>query len=191
MKLCRTRQWRNIIKSRNLNRNPQKGVMYVFPQWQRPTYLEAILDDGHKALQVWQHRASHEDGNLLHNLDTSVPRLPRLFALTHSLEEWQQCRRPEGHRNNGEGARCRISHILDKVRRECAGELNVSRRKSNTRNTQRKKCVARWIGRSFRTVMWEHTSSGLSMSGRIVAIIVASPAALARFEMISRPSTRA
>jgi len=29
------------------------------------------------------------------------------------------------------------------------------------------------------------------MSGRMVAIIVASPAAFARFEMISRPSTRA
>uniref|UniRef100_A0A8W7PCR1 Uncharacterized protein n=1 Tax=Anopheles coluzzii TaxID=1518534 RepID=A0A8W7PCR1_ANOCL len=42
-----------------------------------------------------------------------------------------------------------------------------------------------------RAVVLRTYSSMLSMSGRIVEIIVASPAAFARFEMISRPSTRA
>ena len=42
-----------------------------------------------------------------------------------------------------------------------------------------------------RAVVLRTYSSTLSMSGRIVAIIVARPAALARLEMISRPSTRA
>ena len=42
-----------------------------------------------------------------------------------------------------------------------------------------------------RAVVFLTYSSTLSMSGRIAAIMVANPAALARFEMISRPSTRA
>ena len=42
-----------------------------------------------------------------------------------------------------------------------------------------------------RAVVLRTYSSTLSMSGRIVAIIVARPAAFARLEMISRPSTRA
>lgn len=49
-----------------------------------------MLDDVHKALQVRQHGAAHEDGNLLHNLDARVPRLPALLGLAHSLEEGQQ-----------------------------------------------------------------------------------------------------
>ena len=42
-----------------------------------------------------------------------------------------------------------------------------------------------------RAVVLRTYSSGLSMSGRMAAIMVASPAALARLLMISRPSTRA
>ena len=42
-----------------------------------------------------------------------------------------------------------------------------------------------------RAVVLRTYSSTLSISGRIVAIMVARPAALERFEMISRPSTRA
>ena len=42
-----------------------------------------------------------------------------------------------------------------------------------------------------RAVVFLTYSSMLSMSGRIVEIMVAKPAALARLEMISRPSTRA
>ena len=42
-----------------------------------------------------------------------------------------------------------------------------------------------------RAVVLRTYSSTLSMSGRMAAIIVAKPAAFARFPMISRPSTRA
>ena len=42
-----------------------------------------------------------------------------------------------------------------------------------------------------RAVVLRTYSSTLSMSGRMAAIMVASPAALLRLEMISRPSTRA
>uniref|UniRef100_A0A6B0U7B1 Putative secreted protein n=1 Tax=Ixodes ricinus TaxID=34613 RepID=A0A6B0U7B1_IXORI len=42
-----------------------------------------------------------------------------------------------------------------------------------------------------RAVVLRTYSSMLSMSGRMVEIMVARPAALARLEMISRPSTRA
>ena len=37
-----------------------------------------VLHNVHQALQVGQHRAAHQDGNLLHNLDARVPRLHRL-----------------------------------------------------------------------------------------------------------------
>lgn len=36
-----------------------------------------VLDNVHQALQVRQHRAAHQDGNLLHDLDARVPRLRR------------------------------------------------------------------------------------------------------------------
>ena len=44
---------------------------------------------------------------------------------------------------------------------------------------------------TYRAVVLRTYSSMLSMSGRMVEIMVARPAALARLEMISRPSTLA
>ena len=36
---------------------------------------QAVLHDIHEGFQVRQHRTAKQDGNLLHDLDTRVPRL--------------------------------------------------------------------------------------------------------------------
>ena len=46
-----------------------------------------MLDDLDEVLEVRQDGAAHEDGDLLHDLDACVARLPRLLALAHSLEK--------------------------------------------------------------------------------------------------------
>ena len=62
-------------------------------------------------LQMGQHGAAHENGDLLHDLDARVPRLPALLALAHSLQEGQQCRDAQRGRHHTERARCRVPHI--------------------------------------------------------------------------------
>lgn len=59
-----------------------------------------VLDDVHQGLEVRQHGAAHEDGNLLHNLDARVPRLPALLGLAHRLEEGQQRGDAQGRRHH-------------------------------------------------------------------------------------------
>jgi hypothetical protein len=59
-----------------------------------------VLDDVHQRLQVRQHSTAHEDGDLLHNLDAGVARLPTLLTQTHSLEEGQQGRDAQGTGND-------------------------------------------------------------------------------------------
>ena len=49
--------------------------------------LPTVLDNFYKILKVGQDGTSHKDGNLLHYLDPCVPRLPRLLAAAHRLEE--------------------------------------------------------------------------------------------------------
>ncbi len=56
-------------------------------------------------LQVWKDGAAHLDGDLLHNLDSCVPRLPALLAQADSLEEGQQRWDAQclGHHREGPG----------------------------------------------------------------------------------------
>eukprot|EP00955_Chlamydomonas_euryale_P007441 78823-Chlamydomonas_euryale.AAC.18 len=58
------------------------------------------------------HSAAHEDGNLLHDLDASVARLPALLRHAHRLEEWQQRGDAERRRDDRERARCRVAYVL-------------------------------------------------------------------------------
>ena len=46
---------------------------------------QSVLDDLDEVAQVGQDGAAHQDGDLLHDLDARVARLPRLFALAHRL----------------------------------------------------------------------------------------------------------
>ena len=48
-----------------------------------------VLDDLHQVLEMRQDGTAHQDGDLLHDLDACVPRLPRLLTLAHSFEERQ------------------------------------------------------------------------------------------------------
>lgn len=63
-------------------------------------------------LEVGQHRTAHEDGDLLHNLDARVPRLPGLFALANGFEERQERRNAEGAGHNRECPGCGVPHVL-------------------------------------------------------------------------------
>ena len=51
-----------------------------------------ILDDFHKTLEMRQHGAAHQDGDLLADLDTGVTSLPRLLTATDGLQEGKQRR---------------------------------------------------------------------------------------------------
>ena len=51
-----------------------------------------MLDDLHKISEMRQDGTAHQDGDLLHNLNSSVSSLPRLLALAHGLQEGQQRR---------------------------------------------------------------------------------------------------
>lgn len=62
-------------------------------------------------LQVGQHSAAHEDGDLLNNLDAGVPRLPALLALAHCLQERQQGGDAQGRRHHTKCTRCCIPHV--------------------------------------------------------------------------------
>ena len=53
--------------------------------------VKVVADAVNKTLQVWKYGTAHKDGNLLHDLDTGVTRLPRLLALADSLQERKQC----------------------------------------------------------------------------------------------------
>lgn len=53
-----------------------------------------VLDNVHQALEVRQHRAAHEDGNLLHNLDARVPRLQTARMAPHSDQARRLVRKP-------------------------------------------------------------------------------------------------
>ena len=46
---------------------------------------QAVFDDLHQGPQVWEDGATHQDGDLLDDLDASVPGLPRLLRLAHGL----------------------------------------------------------------------------------------------------------
>ncbi len=65
--------------------------------------LQSMLDDVHQRLEVGQHSTAHEDGNLLHDLDTSVPGLPALLTQTHSLQEGKQGGDAQGTGNHTAG----------------------------------------------------------------------------------------
>mmetsp|Transcript_29025 Transcript_29025/g.67289 ORF Transcript_29025/g.67289 Transcript_29025/m.67289 type:complete len:780 (-) Transcript_29025:1289-3628(-) len=77
--------------------------------------LQPALDDLDHLAQVRQDGAAHQDGNLLHNLDAGVPRLPRLLRLAHGLEEGQQRGDAERRRDHGKRTRGRVSHVLVEV----------------------------------------------------------------------------
>lgn len=59
-----------------------------------------------------QDGAAHEDGNLLNNLDTSVPSLPRLLAATYSLQERHERRDSQSGGHHRKGSRCGVTHVL-------------------------------------------------------------------------------
>mmetsp|Transcript_16124 Transcript_16124/g.34854 ORF Transcript_16124/g.34854 Transcript_16124/m.34854 type:complete len:263 (-) Transcript_16124:1194-1982(-) len=69
-------------------------------------------DDVHHLLQVGQDSAAHEDGNLLHDLDTSVSRLPTLLGLAHSPQEQEQGWDAQSRSHHSEGSGCCVSHVL-------------------------------------------------------------------------------
>lgn len=71
-----------------------------------------MFDNLHQAAEVRQNGAAHEDGDLLHDLDASVPGLPGLLALTHSLEEGQQGGDAEGRGHHRKGSGCGVSDVL-------------------------------------------------------------------------------
>ncbi|RUP50240.1 LOW QUALITY PROTEIN: hypothetical protein BC936DRAFT_139884 [Jimgerdemannia flammicorona] len=74
--------------------------------------LKAVGDGVDEVLEMREHGAAEEDGDLLHNLDTCVARLPRLFGLAHRLEEGQQRRDAQSGGHDREGARRRVTHVL-------------------------------------------------------------------------------
>lgn len=61
--------------------------------------------------------ATHNTGNThLHDdLDSRVPSLPRLAALTHGLKERQQCGDAQRRRHHGKRTRRRVTHVLIQV----------------------------------------------------------------------------
>ena len=61
---------------------------------------------------MWQHRAAHEDGYLLHDLDTGVAGLPGLLGAADSLEEGEEGGDSQGRGHHGKGASRGVSHIL-------------------------------------------------------------------------------
>lgn len=71
-----------------------------------------MFDDLHQAAEVRQDGAAHEDGDLLHDLDASVTRLPGLLAFAHGFEEGQERGDAEGRGHHSEGSGCGVSHVL-------------------------------------------------------------------------------
>eukprot|EP00962_Isochrysis_galbana_P056214 scaffold28112_cov112-Isochrysis_galbana.AAC.2 len=94
---------------------------------------QARLDDLDERAQVRQHRAAHQDGDLLHNLDARVPCLPRLFGLADRLEEGQQRRHAERRRHDREGASGGVAHVLVDV-------VNVGPHRGDHRGQARRLC---------------------------------------------------
>jgi len=83
---------------------------------------------------VRQDGAAHEDGDLLDDLDAGVARLPRLLGLADGLEEGQQGGDAEGGRDDGEGARRRVTHVLVQVVDVRTHRAEQQRNKENQKN---------------------------------------------------------
>eukprot|EP00906_Rhabdomonas_costata_P019307 RCo028206 len=74
-----------------------------------------MVDDLHELLQVRKDGAPHEDGNLLHDLDPSMPGLPGLLGLTHGLQEGNQRGDSQGRGYHGKGAGGGVADVLVNV----------------------------------------------------------------------------
>mmetsp|Transcript_35291 Transcript_35291/g.51854 ORF Transcript_35291/g.51854 Transcript_35291/m.51854 type:complete len:369 (+) Transcript_35291:906-2012(+) len=76
---------------------------------------EPCFHDLNHLLEVRQHSTAHKNCNLLNDLDTCVPSLPRLLTLAHSLEEGQQRGDAERRGHDSKGTRRGVTHILVQV----------------------------------------------------------------------------
>jgi hypothetical protein len=88
--------------------------------------VEAVGDTINELLQVRENSASHEDRNLLDDLDTCVPSLPRLPALADSVEERHKGRDGKSGSDDGEGSGSRVPDVLVRVidiRTHCANHM--------------------------------------------------------------------
>ena len=73
---------------------------------------ESVTDDLDELPQVRQHRAAHQERDLLHDLDPSVPGHPALAAAAHRLQEREEARHAQGRGHHREGARRRVPDVF-------------------------------------------------------------------------------
>ena len=62
-----------------------------------------------------QDGTAHENGNLLHDLDTGMSGLPGFLTLTHRLQEGQQGWDTQGRCYHGKGTGGGVTHVLVQV----------------------------------------------------------------------------
>mmetsp|Transcript_33286 Transcript_33286/g.56617 ORF Transcript_33286/g.56617 Transcript_33286/m.56617 type:complete len:659 (+) Transcript_33286:1233-3209(+) len=73
---------------------------------------QAVPHGVHELAQVGEDGASHEEGDLLHDLDARVARLPRLAGSAHRLQEREEAGHAEGRGDDGERPRGGVAHVL-------------------------------------------------------------------------------
>lgn len=74
-----------------------------------------MLDYFYQVPQMRQDGTSHQDSDLLDDLNTSMPSLPGLLAPAHSLEERQEGGDTQSRCNDGEGTGRGVTDVLVQV----------------------------------------------------------------------------
>ncbi len=71
-----------------------------------------FCDDLNNTLEMRQDGTTHENSNLLNDLDACVAGLPRLLTQAYGLEERQQGRDAQRRRDNRKGTGSCVTHVL-------------------------------------------------------------------------------
>lgn len=74
-----------------------------------------MFNNLYQVLEVGEDGTPHENSDLLDDLDSCVSGLPRLLALTHSLQEGQQGGDPQGRGYDSEGPGGSVTDVLVQV----------------------------------------------------------------------------
>ena len=73
---------------------------------------QVVRDTVYKALQMGKDGATHQDGDLLNDLDTGVPSLPGLLAAADGTKEGKKGRDTKGRGHDCKGSGCCVSHVF-------------------------------------------------------------------------------
>ena len=76
------------------------------------THALTVFNNLHQVSEMGQDGTSHQNSNLLHDLDSSMTCLPGFLTLTHRLQEGQQWRCPEGRCHHSESSGRRVTNVF-------------------------------------------------------------------------------